>query len=109
MVGFEFAFYYSVKLTCTYTHTHTHTHSFDPGRFSEVSKVTKFRPFGVPSKRKCPADQFTYFMGGIYITEILRDYTIVAVSTDKEIDQVYGRVSSPKGDVYIQLRSRKKP
>ena len=84
-------------------------HSFYPEHFSEVSNVTKFRPFGVPSKRKCPADQFTYFLGGMYITELLRDYAILPVSSGDEIDQEYGRVSSPKGEVYIQLRSRKKP
>jgi hypothetical protein len=44
-----------------------------------------------PNANAHAADQFTYFMGGMYITEILRDYTIVPVSTDKEIDQVYGR------------------
>ena len=70
--------------------------------------MNKFRPFGVPSKRKCPADQFTYFMGGLYITEILRDYMIVAVSSDEELNRVYGRASAPKGEVCIQLRSRKK-
>ena len=84
-------------------------YSFYPERFYEVGNMTKFRPFGVPSKRKCPADQFTYFMGGLYITEILRDYTIVAVSSHEEIDQVHGLTSAPKGEVYIRLRSRKEP
>ena len=83
-------------------------HSFYPECFSEVSSVTKFRPFSVPSKCKCPANQFTYFLGGMYITELLQNYAMLPVSSDEEIDQEYGRVSSPKGEVYIRLRSRKK-
>ena len=46
-----------------------------------VSILNAFMKFQTcPYKRKCPADQFTYFMGGMYITEVLRDYTIVAVN-----------------------------
>ena len=85
----------------------TCTHSFYPERFHDkISNGAAFQPFGVPSKRKCPADQFTYFMGGMYITEVLRDYTLV-VSSDEEVNQLfYGLVSAPRGEIYVQLRPR---
>ena len=46
-------------------------------------------------------------MGGMYITEVLRDYTMVVASTE-EVNQLYGLTSAPKGEVYIQLQPRMK-
>ena len=82
-------------------------HSFHPERFNKVSKGTEFRPFGIPSRRKCPADQFSYFMGGMYITELLRDFTII-LSSDDKVNQVYGLTSAPKDEVCIQIQPRSK-
>ena len=84
-----------------------HVCSFYPERFDKFSRGIQFRPFGIPSKRKCPADQFTYFMGGMYITIILRDFTLVVASTE-EVNQLYGLTSAPKGEVCVQLQPRMK-
>ena len=48
-----------------------------------------------------------YFMGGMYIIELLRDFTLL-VSASEEVSQLYGLTSAPTGDVYIQVQPRMK-
>ncbi len=84
---------------------------FNPDRFAPGSKHSKrgpeFRPFGVSRMRRCPASQFTYFMVSVYVTILLQRFVIVYVTEDEEVpERTYGVATSPKGEIYLQVKFR---
>ncbi len=81
---------------------------FNPDRFAPETKHAKrgpeFRPFGVPHVRRCPANQFTYFMVSVYVTILLQRFVFLPVD-DKVPEKKYGIATSPD-DAYIQVTFR---
>ncbi len=82
---------------------------FNPDRFAPESKHAKrgleFRPFGIPHVRRCPANQFVYFMASVYIAVLLHRF--IFVPEDQEIrEKSFGIASSPKGEIFVQVKLR---
>ena len=84
--------------------------SFNPERFAPETKHAKrgpeFRPFGVPHARRCPANQFAYFMVSVYVTILLQRFIFLPVKNEIP-GKKYGIATSPTDDVYIQVEFRK--
>ena len=82
---------------------------FDPDRFSPGSKHAKrgpeFRPFGIPHARRCPANQFTYFMVSIFVTILVQRFIFLTVD-EQMPEKKYGIATSPKDGIYIQVKFR---
>lgn len=83
--------------------------TFDPDRFAPGSVHAKrgpeFRPFGIPNIRRCPANQFTYFMVSVFVTILLQRF--VMLTNDKtEAKKDYSIASSPKEKLYIEVQLR---
>lgn len=83
--------------------------TFDPDRFAPGSVHAKrgpeFRPFGVPNIRRCPANQFVYFMVSVFVTILLQRFVILT-NDEKEAEKHYGIASSPKEKLYIKVQLR---
>lgn len=77
---------------------------FDPDRFGSKGKHAKrgheFRPFGISSLRRCPANHFTYMMSSVYIAILLRKF--VFLSKDEVVAKKYGKATSPGHDIDFQ-------
>ena len=82
---------------------------FNPDRFAPGSKHAKrgpeFRPFGVPHIRRCPANQFTYFMVSVYVTILLQRFVLLTAN-EKVPEKKYGVATSPKDDIHIVVEYR---
>ena len=82
---------------------------FNPDRFTPGSICAKrgleFRPFGVTHIRRCPANQFTYFMASVFVTILVQRFVFLTVD-EQMPEKKYGIATSPKEDIYIQVRFR---
>ena len=81
---------------------------FDPDRFGPGSKHAKrgheFRPFGVSSLRRCPANHFTYIMSSIYVVILLQRFEFS--TKDTSLTKKYGIATSPGHEIDFQVKTR---
>ena len=72
---------------------------FNPDRFTPGSICAKrgleFRPFGVTHIRRCPANQFTYFMASVFVTILVQRFVFLTVD-EQMPEKKYGIATSPK-------------
>lgn len=82
---------------------------FNPDRFTPGSKHAKrgpeFRPFGIPHIRRCPANQFTYFMVSVYVTILLRRFVLL-IPNEQIPEKKYGIATSPKDEIHLEIEFR---
>ena len=83
--------------------------TFNPDRFAPGSQHSKrgyeFRPFGIPHIRRCPANQFVYFMISIFVIVFLQRFVFLVDSSDP--GKKYGIATSPKENLLIKVKFRK--
>ena len=81
---------------------------FDPDRFAPGSKHAKrgheFRPFGVSSLRRCPANHFTYIMSSVYVVILLQHFEFS--TKDTSLTKKYGIATSPGHEIDFQVKTR---
>jgi cytochrome P450 family 20 subfamily A len=84
---------------------------FDPDRFSEDNVKSRpslaFSPFGFAGKRKCPGYRFAYAESVTAIAIVLRRFKIKMVD-DQVVVPVFGLVTHPAEEIWIQVEERKK-
>ena len=82
---------------------------FNPDHFAPGSRHAKrgfeYQPFGVSNIRRCPANQFTYMMISVFVTILVRAFTLQIID-GQDIEKVYGIATSPKNDPLIQVELR---
>ena len=54
-----------------------------------------FAPFG-HGRRKCPGYMFAYVEVSIFLTILLQQFTIKPIGEAKNVERVYGMVTTPK-------------
>lgn len=83
--------------------------SFQPDRFAPGSMNAKrgheFRPFGISSTRRCPANMFVYTMVSVYVTTLIQHF-VISCAEEGEVEKKYGIATSPKGHVRIKVTLR---
>ena len=82
---------------------------FDPDRFAPGTQHSKrgheFRPFGIPHIRRCPANQFVYFMVSIFVVIFLQRFVLLVDATN-DPQKKYGIATSPKENLLIKVEFR---
>ena len=87
--------------------------SFDPDRFALGSPRSKrgpeFRPFGISSIRRCPANHFIYLLMSVCVTVLVQHFVFsIAAGEGKEVKKKYGTATSPSLEgIQIQVELRK--
>ena len=81
---------------------------FNPDRFNPGTVASKhgseFRPFGTPSRRRCPANQFTYLMVSVLLAVTVQRY--VFLPSEDVVKKKYGIATSPDSDIFMTVQCR---
>ena len=85
-------------------------HRFNPDRFathtSHARRGLEFCPFGIPSRRKCPAYIFSHFEITIIISILIRRFQLFRFP-NQLVELDYGLFSTlPKDELYIFVKER---
>ena len=62
-----------------------------------------FAPFG-HGRRKCPGYIFTYVEVSIFLTILLQQFSIKPVGEAKDVEKMYGFVTTPKNPLKYRIR-----
>ena len=82
---------------------------FDPDRFAPNSPHAKrgleFCPFGLPSRRKCPGYQFSYFEVSTIVPLLLHRFSL-SMDGSQCVERKYGLVTEPKEEFFLTVEKR---
>ena len=82
---------------------------FDPDRFApntpHAKRDLEFCPFGVPSRRKCPGYQFSYFEVSTIVPLLLHRFSL-SMDGSQCVERMYGLVTEPKEDFFLTVEER---